>query len=65
MWEVDNSKAKKKLKKDAVPTIFGESVYQVKISDEIGKLMTLFSFLLPSFTIYTSYCSKDTNTSSN
>ena len=34
MWEERNGKIK--LKMDAVPTIFGDLVYQVKIAVEIG-----------------------------
>lgn len=43
MWEHDDGNGKKKLKKDAVPTIFGDAVSQVKIAVKIGKLKYYFN----------------------
>lgn len=44
MWEIDSVKGKKKLKKEAVLTIFGDLGNQVNIPDEIGKV-SLFTKL--------------------
>lgn len=52
MWEFDDIKTKKKLKKDAVPTIFGNAVHQVNISYELGKKLIplwIFYFIFWSY----------------